>query len=149
MLEALYNATGGISWKRNNNWFSSRPIHTWFGVVADGDGCVKTLDLQKNLLTGTIPPELGNLASMEWLNLFDNNLGGEIPPELGNLAKLEYMGLGDNKLTGQVPAELGNLARLKGLQLYDNRLRGCVPSSLRNQLQNDYPSLDDLPYCQS
>ena len=67
-------------------------------------------------MSGEIPPELGNLASLEWLflkvepvergdtagvgqprqpgtvcELNDNQLSGEIPPELGNLASLEWL----------------------------------------------------------
>ena len=33
-------------------------------------------------------------------------MSGEIPPELGNLAKLETLNLGDNQLSGCVPQSL-------------------------------------------
>ena len=38
-------------------------------------------------MTGEIPPELGNLASLELLDLSGNQLTGEIPPELANLVE--------------------------------------------------------------
>ena len=36
-------------------------------------------------------------------------MAGPIPPELGNLASLEGLGLGGDNLTGAIPRELGRL----------------------------------------
>ena len=47
-------------------------------------------------MSGPIPPELGNLAALERLNLYGNNLSGPIPPELSNLASLEYLFISGN-----------------------------------------------------
>ena len=88
-LVALYNATDGDNWLEKDYWLSDHPVDTWFGVAADGDGCVHGLSLVGNLLTGEIPPELGNLANLEELYLGGNQLSGAIPPELGNLVNLE------------------------------------------------------------
>ncbi|CAN0258233.1 unnamed protein product, partial [Ectocarpus sp. 8 AP-2014] len=41
--------------------------------------------------TGPIPPELGNLEALQYLNLGDNELSGHIPPELGALSELQYL----------------------------------------------------------
>ena len=49
--------------------------------------------------------------------LQNNQLSGEIPPELGNLARLEVMNLHNHLLRGEIPAELGNLARLYTVEL--------------------------------
>ena len=64
-LVALYNATGGPNWRRNNNWLSDVPISEWEDVGTDGNGRVTVLCLRENELSGEIPPELGNLANLE------------------------------------------------------------------------------------
>ena len=131
-LESLYNATGGANWSNNANWVSSLPLADWHGVTVDGNGCVTKLDLTDNKLTGTIPSELSNLASLERLNLFNNELTGTIPSELGNLASLERLNLFDNQLTGTIPSELGNLSSLLELGLSGNQLTGTIPVELEN-----------------
>jgi hypothetical protein len=61
---------------------------SWYGVECSG-GYVTWLDLSENQLSGSIPPELGNLANLQRLDLSENQLSGSIPPELGNLANME------------------------------------------------------------
>jgi Leucine-rich repeat (LRR) protein len=46
------------------------------------------LDLGHNGLTGSIPPEIGNLTNLTKLILEGNQLSGSIPPEIGNLINL-------------------------------------------------------------
>ena len=78
-----------------------------------------------------MPPELGDLANLEYLGLGENQLSGEMPPELGNLTNLEWLFLSENHLSGKIPAELGNLTNLEYLSLDGNQLSGCVPSGLQ------------------
>ena len=142
-LVALYNATGGENWANNENWLSDEPLGTWNGVSVS-DGRVTGLNLGANQLTGTIPAELGNLASLEWLHLWNNQLTGAIPSELGNLSSLTVLNLGGNQLTGTIPPELGNLTKLTRLTLSGNRqyspemrtyeggLTGAIPAELGN-----------------
>ena len=110
---------------------------------------LESLSIGVNQLTGEIPPELGNLTNLESLNIGINRLTGSIPPELGNLTNLGSLLLGRNQLSGEIPAELGDLASLRALQLYGNRLGGCVPISLQDQLDDAYTNLGDLPFCRS
>ena len=67
-----------------------------------------SLDLYDNDLTGSIPPEIGNLTNLTVLNLSYNQLTGSIPPEIWNLTNLTYLILGNNQLTGSIPTEIGN-----------------------------------------
>ena len=66
------------------------------------------------------------------MELSYNQLSGSIPPELGNLSGLIILDIGGNQLSGSIPLELGNLTRLNVLWLQDNQLSGDVPSALAN-----------------
>ena len=52
-------------------------------------------------LTGTIPPEIGDLASLRLLDLNGNNINGSLPSSIGNL-HLETLRLGSNKVRRSV-----------------------------------------------
>ena len=143
VLEALYNATGGPDWTDNTNWLSNEPLSQWHGVFVAANGRVRWLHLSNNQLTGAIPKELGNLASLERLDLRDNQLTRAIPAELGNLANLEVLLLSYQELTEAIPEltytipkELGNLANLELLDLSGrrtgNQLTGAIPKELGN-----------------
>ncbi len=130
-LMALYHSTDGANWRDNTGWGSSDPYCTWNGVTC-AVGEVVQLDLHVNNLSGTIPPELGNLSSLQGLDLEWNDLGGTIPSQLGNLSGLGELNLYHNNLSGTIPPELGNLGRLRDLNLSSNSLSGTIPSELGN-----------------
>ena len=132
VLEALYEALGGPDWRDRSSWLSADPLGEWFGVGTDGAGRVTSLELRLNQLSGTIPPELGQLTRLQRLDLSGNQLSGTIPAALGNLANLEWLWLSDNQLSGAIPAELGNLANLGDLILSGNQLSGAIPAELGN-----------------
>ena len=127
ILIALHEATGGPSWTNGGNWLTDAPLEEWFGVRADVDGRVVSLDLRLNGLKGPIPRELGGLAELETLILFENELTGSIPPELGALAKAKLVVLAENQLSGPIPAELGGLAVVEELHLNGNGLTSVPP----------------------
>ena len=140
-LVTLYEATDGPNWVDSENWLTDAPLGEWYGVSMDQDGRVVGLTLAGNYdrevgrwvghgLSGTIPPELGGLTHLQWLDLRGNNLTGEIPPELGGLANLEQLNLFRNDLTGEIPPELGGLANLERLNLFRNDLTGEIPPEL-------------------
>lgn len=130
VLVALYNATGGSGWRADGNWNSASAIRTWYGVRTNSAGSVTQLVLDNNNLTGTLPPQLGDLAELERLVLDGNQFTGTVPPELGNLGKLTILNLRDNSLTGSIPPELGALASLDTLDLFNNDLSGTIPPAL-------------------
>ena len=156
VLVALYNATDGVNWNRNDNWLSDEPLGEWYGVTTDDVGRVVKLDLSENQLSGQFLAQLGRLTDLEWLSLWGNQLQGEIPPtigsldnvhtlsiwanqlrgsipvELGDMASLEWAALGINQLTGPIPPELGNLANATHLDFTLNQLSGEVPPELGN-----------------
>ena len=129
-LTALYDSTDGDNWFNNTNWLTDAPLDEWHGVIIDFDGRVSELNLNHNLLTGELPPELSNLTNLKTLDLRVNRLTREIPHQLGELTNLIRIDLSNNQLAGSIPVELGNLTNLTGLYLGQNLLAGDIPAEL-------------------
>ena len=132
VLEAMYEATDGSNWERNDNWMTDAPLGRWHGVEVDERGRVIAMDLLYNNLTGPIPTEVGNLEELQYLDLSGNYLRGEIPRELGNLTNLRSLSLDWSDLEGEIPPELGDLGKLSDLKLGRNLLAGEIPPELWN-----------------
>ena len=129
-LVALYNATDGPNWTHNTGWNTTAPVSTWYGVSTDTDGSVIWLYLVRNGLSGSIPPEVGDLTNLMSLVLIRNGLSGSIPPELGDLTNLTQLWLIDNGFSGSIPPEVGDLTNLTQLSLDRNGLSGSIPPEL-------------------
>ncbi len=129
-LIAIYGATGGPHWDDRTNWHTPESIRNWEGVTTNSEGFVTELVLDDNNLSGTLPPEFGDLTHLRRLVLDDNELTGPMPPELGKLSQLTMLNLSHNKLTGSIPPEFGALPRLDSLLLWDNELSGPIPVEL-------------------
>ena len=138
-LLALHRKTGGSStWLKIKTqsamtgvgWLTSDDVRMWPGVTVEA-GRVTKLDLPWCGLSGPIPPEIGSMNCLRYLNLRGNNLTGAIPEEIGNLTQLSELHLWQNKLTGALPVEtLGKLTSLAELRLYSNKLT-CASRSQR------------------
>ena len=123
------------------NWSPDVAMFGWDGITIDRTfGHVADISLSSNDsvsandLSGSIPPELGNLTGLETLSLSGNALSGSIPPSLGNLTNLVYFNLSDNELSGSIPPELDNLTKLEAFGLSGNDLSGCIPLGLTRVL---------------
>ena len=136
--QTLLAVRDGLAGNGSLNWQSDTPPEDWVGVTLHAEGRVKYLILWDAGLDGQIPPALGSLQSLEFLNLGRNGLSGPIPSELGNLVDLDGLILRANQLSGAIPPELGKLASLKNLFLDNNELTGAIPAELGNlaELQN-------------
>jgi hypothetical protein len=88
------------------------------------------LALNSNQLTGTIPPELGQLSKLRRLYLSENELSGSIPAQLGSLSQLNLLLLDRNQITGSIPSEIGDMSNLTILDLEHNLLAGEIPSDI-------------------
>lgn len=96
---------------------------------------LKVLSLVSQGLWGPIPSTIGNLTSLEILNLSSNYLNGTIPSELLALKNLQTIILDHNKFSGYMPSWIGSVSGLTALSLKNNSLNGSLPSSL-SRLEN-------------
>ncbi|KAL8245077.1 hypothetical protein R6Q59_011335 [Mikania micrantha] len=94
------------------------------------------LNLGQNILSGSIPPEIGNLYNMQYFcqnmssfrSLGINNFSGLVPVEFGNLTKLKsfvvmkfychIQKLQFNYFNRPLPVDFGKLTSLEKLQVY-------------------------------
>ncbi|KAI9083521.1 hypothetical protein K1719_034463 [Acacia pycnantha] len=90
------------------------------------------LSLLGNRISGPIPAELGEIATLQELVLEDNQLGGPLPQSLGNLRNLWRLLLSANNFTGTIPETLGNLKNLTDFRIDGNSLSGKIPSFIGN-----------------
>ena len=127
-IEALYHATEGPEWVQQDNWLTDAPLSDWHRVVTDSVGRVVWLTLPGNRLTGTLPPELGDLTELQHLWLSDNALRGPIPTRLGDLTQLAGLYLQDNRLTGFIPEIFLELEHLRAFHFGGN-LGLCIPGT--------------------
>ncbi|XP_021830548.1 probable LRR receptor-like serine/threonine-protein kinase At3g47570 [Prunus avium] len=98
--------------------------------IANLSSSIRFFHVSDNKIFGSIPNGIGNLVSLESVQLFANRFSGHIPPHVGKLQRLYELSMDNNFLSGNVPSSFGNLSRLTKLNLYGNKLRGNVPSSL-------------------
>jgi Leucine-rich repeat (LRR) protein len=125
-LLALYNSTNGPSWTNNTGWNTNDMPCSCTGVTCS-DRHVTIIKLDSNNLTGSLPPELGNLSHLQTLHLHNNQLSGSLPSEWSRLTDLQTLFLSFNQLSGNLPTEWEQLSNLQWLYLHNNQLNGSLP----------------------
>ncbi|XP_027156447.1 receptor-like protein 35 [Coffea eugenioides] len=74
-------------------------------ILSRFDNCselrVRELSLSSNVLSGTLPREIGNLTMLKVLSLGQNTFAGGIPAETGKLQNLELLVIDGCDLTGK------------------------------------------------
>ena len=107
---------------------------------------LELLQLDNNLLTGTIPASISSRTKLHHLFLNNNQLTGSIPSDIGNLTLLEIFSVSSNQLSGSIPSSMGALTKLRALGLEDNDLTGPIPESFSNlvALEDIYAGANDL-----
>jgi hypothetical protein len=72
-------------------------VDKWHGVECDQRGTIVGLDLSYNGLAGTIPGDLlSSLPELRTLRLNSNAISGSVPPEIAYLTNLEGLFLHNN-----------------------------------------------------
>ena len=156
-LISIYNESNGASWTINTGWIDGAAgtncdVCTWYGVVCNGFGRVKELNVNGNNLTGNLSDAIGDLQSLEKINLFDHSMTGSIPdvlnmldnlryvdlsngsfsssiPDFTGLQELEIIYLENNSLTGELPSAVADLPVINIYWLKNNELSGCIPAN--------------------
>jgi hypothetical protein len=112
----------------NLSWTEGEKISGYIPVAIGQLDSLELLDLSNNLLTADIPSALEKLVNLTTLNLSDNFLVGAIPAFISLLDSLQVLDLSGNLLLGDIPESLGDLVNLDELYLENNRLSGILPS---------------------
>jgi len=140
-LWAFWDSTNGPGWSNQAGWSSAdrnvlQDVTGWFGVQTNSAGHVTGIDMAHNFvswlsycngLTGTLPPQIGDLQYLQTLNLACNNISGNIPGSLQNLTGLVTLDLSGNSFSGTVPGYFVNFSNLQNLNLSGNALTQSFP----------------------
>lgn len=133
-LVSLYWATNGPGWARRDHWLNdSVGVCDWFGIVCtettgDGTAHVAKLELPRNGLQGTVPPELGRLANLTHVNLHKNALTSTMPAALSGWKRLQWLNIGFNQIV-TLPSFFTDLPVLEEVVMQRNRCSGTLPAS--------------------
>ena len=123
-LEAIYHAMNGPGWVQGrgssrpvDDWLTDRPLGTWHGVQ------VRTDSSSDNRLYSGV--EMGRVVGL-WLD--HKNLSGSIPPEIGDLLELRSINMaGNSNLSGPIPPEINRLSNLRSVTITHTNLSGPLP----------------------
>ncbi|XP_060668595.1 probable LRR receptor-like serine/threonine-protein kinase At1g07650 isoform X4 [Ziziphus jujuba] len=102
---------------------------------------VQNISLQRQDLSGVLPPSLAKLPHIKHVDFSLNYLSGNIPKEWASM-KLEQLVLAVNMLSGTIPYYLGNITTLIHLNMENNMFSGTVPSALGNLVNLDFLNLN-------
>ncbi|XP_027152030.1 probable LRR receptor-like serine/threonine-protein kinase At3g47570 [Coffea eugenioides] len=115
------------------NWSNSNSVCNWIGITCNArHQRVAAINLSYMGIVGTIPPELGNLSFLVWLNVRNNSFHGHLPPELSRLHRLKYINLASNDFEGEFPSWLGCLSAVWYINFEFNRFSGSLSGRLSN-----------------
>ncbi|WZZ47870.1 hypothetical protein YC2023_044129 [Brassica napus] len=102
------------------------------------------LNLGQNVLTGSLPPAIGNLTRMQYMTFGINALSGPVPKEIGLLKDLRSLGISSNNFSGSIPPEIGSCTKLQKMYIGSSGLTGVIPLSFANLVQLEDAWITDL-----
>ncbi|XP_016511560.1 receptor-like kinase TMK4 [Nicotiana tabacum] len=103
-VTALLEVAGGFGYPETlaESWIGNDPCKGWSYISCDGKN-VAVATFGKRQFSGFISPAFANLISLRTLLLNDNNLTGSIPGILTTLSKLQTIDVTNNNLSGPLP----------------------------------------------
>lgn len=139
-LKALYESTEGENWTNTDGWELVRDnasppggcdLSTMWGIeLHPTSGRVRTVELRINNVGGSLPDEIGELDSLEYIRIDQSPISGPIPASIGDLEKLNFIYFNSSDFSGSLPASLGNLDNLTTIFLASTNLSGTIPPEL-------------------
>ncbi|XP_027082866.2 uncharacterized protein [Coffea arabica] len=136
LLALKAHITSGQQEFLSKNWSSAAAASSvcdWIGVQCGSrHQRVTALNISNMGLTGTIPPDLGNLSFLVSLDLRNNSFHGNLPEELSHLRRLRFIRFSKNNFTGEIPMWFGHFPELQFLFLDSNGFSGFIPPPISN-----------------
>ncbi|GAU15765.1 hypothetical protein TSUD_235810 [Trifolium subterraneum] len=124
----LGNLIGLILLSVDSNHFEGI-IPTTFGKF----GKMQVLGLTGNVFSGKVPAIIGNLSQLYLLRMSDNMF-----EEVGNLISINKLDVSENHLSSDIPRTIGDCIGLEYLFLQGNSFNGTIPTSL-DSLKGEVP----------
>lgn len=90
------------------------------------------LDLNHNLIIGTISNAVLDMPNLQILDLGNNQIDGSLPHDIFENLILEYLELSNNNLHGEIPFKTALIWNLRHLDLSGNQLTGTIPDTIGN-----------------
>nr|GMD17199.1 probable leucine-rich repeat receptor-like protein kinase At1g35710 [Ipomoea batatas] len=117
------------SWSLSN----LRNLCNWTGIVCNAGGAVSQINLPFADLYGTLHHlNFTSFPSLTRFNIIGNYFDGSIPPAIGDLSNLVFLDLSDNWFDGSIPPQIWNLTELQHLDLSINIISGVIPHQIGN-----------------
>jgi len=156
VLSLFYIQTNGTVWDSDDLWLSDESECTWFGVKCDSNFGVSSIGLSTNNLHGSLISEMQYLSDLRSLDISRNMMTGTIPGTIFSIPVIESILLYANSFQGPLPAAVGRGTDLKALQVQNNVLSRTLPASINsltnlvfleldsNRFSGTFPSVDSL-----
>lgn len=138
-LVAFYNSMNGDTWLINDGWLVDS-VAFWYGITrideietspGNFEFRVTRMEVFPNdnnmVQCGYFPPEIGDLAYLQFLEMGRQFVCGDVPEELFNISTLVRLRLRGSFMTGEIPWDaVANATSLARLELEQNEFEGPV-----------------------